>query len=154
MRRSRRPQGRPDAPRAIGRPATQALMQACVRARAAGRTASAAMATNELNDLQEGILVPSYGIVLKPGHGTSHPDANALPSGRSLGACTPGSHEQLSSAASGDNRNVAVAIRRSAMGAARPCAGSPNRECVRGTRACISQSDRFAAFRINQQWTS
>ena len=77
MRGFRRPQGRPDAPRAIGRPATRALMQACVRGRAAGRPAGAAMATNEIDELQVGVLVPSYGIVLKPGHGTSQPDPSA-----------------------------------------------------------------------------
>ena len=112
------------------------------------------MATNELNDLQAGILVPAHGIALKPGHGTSHPEANALLSGRSLGACTPGSHERLSSAASGDNRNVAVAVRRLAVTSTRPFAGDVNEERVRGAGTRISESDRFAAFRINQQWTS
>ena len=128
-------------------------MQACVRGRAAGRPAAAAMATNELNDFQAGILVPSYGIVLKPGHGTSHPSAHATSSGRSLGAL----HARVPRAppgVSGDSRNWTVADRRMATSAARPFAGGPMRASVRGAGTRISQSDRFAAFRINQQWTS
>ena len=112
------------------------------------------MAITEFNDYQVGMLVPSYGIVRKPGHGTSHPSSNAMPSRRSLGACEPGSHERLSLAVSGDDRNGASADRRSATSAARPFAGGPKRECMRGAGTRISQSDRFAAFRINQQWTS
>ena len=154
MRRSRRPQGRPDALRAIGRPATQALMQACVRARAAGRTASAAMATNEIYDMQVGMLASSYGIVLKPGHDASCLGHNATPCSRSLGACVHGACEQLSLAVSRSNPNMAMAGRRCTAVSTRPFASGRSEERLRGAGTRISQSDRFAAFRFDQQWTS
>ena len=128
-------------------------MRACVR-EISGRPAGAAMAIDNPNELHPGTLVPAYGIVLKPGHGTSHPRDSATPCGRSLGACTTGAREQLSLAVSGSNPSMAVAIRRLAAVSARPFAGRPNEERVREAGTRISPSDRFAAFRFDQQWTS
>ena len=140
-------------PRAIGRPATRAIMQACVRGRAAGRP-DAAMATNEIYDMQVGMLAPSYGIVLKPGHGAGCLGNNATPCSRSLGACVHGACEQLSLAVSRSNPNMAMAGRRCTAVSTRPFAGGLSEERLRGAGTRISQSDRFAAFGFDQQWTS